>query len=130
MEGKKYDWEIRTDRISFSKKKKKMMMISHELTSAANPPLFLLRKLGPELTSMPIFLYFICGMPTTTWLDKWRVGPSLGSEPANPRHQSRTCEPNYCTIGLAPQIVPLKLVLINSYVAERVRSYMEMENKN
>ena len=24
---------------------------------------FLVRKIGPELTSMPIFLYFICGMP-------------------------------------------------------------------
>ena len=25
--------------------------------------LFLLRKTGPDLTSVPIFLYFICGMP-------------------------------------------------------------------
>ena len=33
--------------------------ISPELISAANPLLFLLRKTGPELTSMPIFLYFI-----------------------------------------------------------------------
>lgn len=24
--------------------------------------IFLLRKIGPELTSMPIFLYFVCGM--------------------------------------------------------------------
>ena len=32
--------------------------------------LFLLRKTGPELTSMPIFLYFICGTPTTAWLAK------------------------------------------------------------
>uniref|UniRef100_A0A9L0T1V9 Cysteine rich hydrophobic domain 2 n=2 Tax=Equus TaxID=9789 RepID=A0A9L0T1V9_HORSE len=32
--------------------------ISPKLTSA-NPPLFLLRKTGPELTSMPIFLYFM-----------------------------------------------------------------------
>ena len=29
--------------------------------------LFLLRKTDPELTSMPIFLYFIRGMPTTAW---------------------------------------------------------------
>ena len=28
------------------------------------------RKTGPELTSVPIFLYFICGMPTTAWLAK------------------------------------------------------------
>ncbi|XP_070109978.1 carnitine O-palmitoyltransferase 1, muscle isoform isoform X5 [Equus przewalskii] len=32
--------------------------------------LFLLRKAGPELTSVPIFLYFICGTPTTAWLAK------------------------------------------------------------
>ena len=25
------------------------------------PILFLLRKIGPEVTSVPIFLYFICG---------------------------------------------------------------------
>ena len=31
---------------------------------------FILRKTGPELTSVPIFLYFICRMPTTAWLDK------------------------------------------------------------
>ena len=24
---------------------------------------FLVRKIGPELTSVPIFLYFVCGMP-------------------------------------------------------------------
>src|SRR3712207_8377842 len=34
--------------------------ISAELTSAAN-----LRKTGPELTSVPIFLCFRCGTPTT-----------------------------------------------------------------
>ena len=28
-----------------------------------------LRKTGPELTSVPIFLYFICGTPATAWLD-------------------------------------------------------------
>ena len=34
--------------------------------------LFSLRKAGPELTSMPIFLYFffICGTPTTVWCAK------------------------------------------------------------
>ena len=46
---------------------------------------FFLRKIGPELTSVPIFLYFICETPATAWLDKWYVGPHLGSEPANPR---------------------------------------------
>ena len=46
--------------------------------------LFLLRKPGPELTSVPIFLYFICGMPATAWLDKRCIGPHLGSELVNP----------------------------------------------
>ena len=43
--------------------------ISPELTSAANPPLFA-KKTGPELTSVPIFLYFKCQTPATAWLIK------------------------------------------------------------
>ena len=43
--------------------------ISPEPTSAANPPLFA-EEAGPELTSMTIFLYFVCGTPVTAWLDK------------------------------------------------------------
>ena len=43
------------------------------------------RKIVPNITSVPIFLYFIYGMPVTAWLDKWCVGPCLGSEPPNPR---------------------------------------------
>ena len=54
--------------------------ISPELTSAAIP-LFLLRKTGPELTSMSIFLYFMCGMPTTAWLCFLKLHPmNLGGE--------------------------------------------------
>ena len=34
---------------------------------------------------MPTFLYFICERPATAWLDKWCIGPCLGSELANPR---------------------------------------------
>ena len=59
--------------------------ISPELTSAANPPL-LLRKHDPELTSVPIFLYFIRGMTATGWLDKQCIGPHPGSNLANPDH--------------------------------------------
>ena len=43
---------------------------------------FLLRKISPELTSVPIFLYFVCGMPATSRLTNG-VGPCPGSEPAN-----------------------------------------------
>ncbi|XP_070078475.1 cilia- and flagella-associated protein 418 isoform X1 [Equus caballus] len=46
--------------------------------------LFLLRKTGPELTSMPIFLYFVCGMPATAWLDKRCAAVHPGSKLANP----------------------------------------------
>ena len=46
--------------------------------------LFFLRKTGPELTSMPIFLYFIYGTPATAWLDMWCVGLHPGSELVNP----------------------------------------------
>ena len=49
--------------------------------------LFLLRKTDPELTSMPIFLYVICGMLATAWLDKRCVCPHPGSKPPNPRPQ-------------------------------------------
>ena len=51
--------------------------------------LFLLRKTGLELTSVPIFLYFICGTPATAWLDRRCVGPHLGSEPVNPTEAER-----------------------------------------
>ena len=46
--------------------------------------LSLLRKTGPELASVPIFLYVICGMPTTAWLGEWCHVPHPGSELANP----------------------------------------------
>ena len=47
-------------------------------------PLFLLRKTGLELTSVPIFLYFISGMPAAAWLDKQYIGPHQGSKLTNP----------------------------------------------
>ena len=45
---------------------------------------FFLRKIGPELTSVPIFLHFICGTPATAWRDNRCIGLCLGSELANP----------------------------------------------
>ena len=45
---------------------------------------FILRKIIPELTSVPIFLYFISGTPGTAWLDKWCLDLCLASELANP----------------------------------------------
>ena len=43
--------------------------INPELTSAANPPPFA-EEIGPELTSVPIFLHFIYETSATAWLDK------------------------------------------------------------
>ena len=40
----------------------------------------LLRKTRPELTSMPIFLCFVCGSP---WLPMIGAGPHLGTEPGS-----------------------------------------------
>ena len=45
---------------------------------------FFLRKISPELTSMPIFFYFICRTPATAWLDKQCIDPRPGSELVTP----------------------------------------------
>ena len=45
---------------------------------------FFLRMISSELTSVPIFLYFICRTPVTAWLDKQCVGPHPGSKLMNP----------------------------------------------
>uniref|UniRef100_A0A9L0RH93 Peptidase S1 domain-containing protein n=2 Tax=Equus caballus TaxID=9796 RepID=A0A9L0RH93_HORSE len=67
--------------------------------------LFLLRKTGPDLTLVPFFLYFICGLPATAWLDKPCVGPHPGY---NPGSRSRTCELNHCTTRPAPRMHSVK----------------------
>ena len=42
---------------------------------------FLVRKIGPVLTSMPIFLYFVCGMlpqhglMSSVWVCAWNLNP-------------------------------------------------------
>ena len=76
--------------------------ILHILVNTWHSPFIYLRKISPELTSVPIFLYLICGTSATAWLDKWCVGRHLGSERATPRHGSRMCELNRCATGLAP----------------------------
>ena len=50
---------------------------------------------------MPIFLYFVCGMPPTTWLDERCVGLCPGSRLTNPGQQSRGHEFNHYATGLA-----------------------------
>ena len=48
------------------------------------------KKTGPELASVPTFLYFICETPATAWLVKRCVGLCQGSKPVT---GIRTCEP-------------------------------------
>ena len=62
--------------------------ISPVLTSAT-PLLFLLRKTGPGLTSVPIFLHFIWDA-ATAWLAKQCIGVRPGSEPGNPGPQQQS----------------------------------------
>ena len=60
------------------------------------PPIFFLRKISPELTSMPMFLYFICGTPATAWLAKWYHVCTQDPNQWTPGRRSRTCELNRC----------------------------------
>ena len=59
--------------------------------------LFLLRKTGPELTSVPIFLHFICGTPTTAWLDKQCYICTRDPNWRTPGCRSGTCKLNCYT---------------------------------
>ena len=45
---------------------------------------FLVRKIGPELTSVANLPLFCMWVALTAWLDEQCVGPCVGSEPANP----------------------------------------------
>ena len=65
--------------------------------------LLLPRKTGPELTSVPIFLYFLCGMPTTAWLDELCHVRTGDLNRQTPGRQRGTCELNRCATGPAPQ---------------------------
>ena len=49
--------------------------LSHEIISDNNKfDFFFLRNISPELT-LPIFFYFICGMPATAWCGEWCISP-------------------------------------------------------
>ena len=66
--------------------------------------LFLLRKTGPELTSMPILLYFIRGMPTTAWL----LPSGAMSAPGIRTGEARAAEVERPNLTTAPPGRPLK----------------------
>ena len=65
---------------------------------------FFLRKISPELTSMPIFFYFIYGMPTTAWLDERCRVCTRDPNWRTPGRRSRTCALNCCATGPAPSL--------------------------
>ena len=60
---------------------------------------FLVRKIGPDLTSVLISLYFVCGTVTER-LDGLCVSLNLESEPTGCR--SRVCKLNHYATGSAP----------------------------
>ena len=60
-------------------------LLPHKVSAEVLLSFFFFRKIGPEQTSVPIFLYFMCGMPATAWLDKQCLGAYPGSESANSR---------------------------------------------
>ena len=64
---------------------------------------FLVRKIVPELTSVTIFLYFVCGTPPQhSLMNRVKVhAPDPG--PWTQDHQSRVCELNHSATGLAPK---------------------------
>ena len=64
------------------------------------------RKIVPELTSVSLFLHFLCRMHATAWLDKRCVDVGLGSGPVNlgatkAKHEDLTTTP----LGRPPKML-------------------------
>ena len=70
---------------------------------------FLLRKTGPELTSVPIFLHFICGTLATAWLVKQCHVGTCDPNGRTPGSQSRTCALNCYATRPAPKLTQYSL---------------------
>ena len=71
---------------------------------------FCLRRIVPELTSVPLFLYFVRGLPPSTiaWPPTSGVGPRLGTE-------SRQLKWSVLTLNTRPQGWPCKLCSLFNY---------------
>ena len=88
---------------------------------------FLLRKISPELTSVPIFLYFVCGHSTAA--DKW-----CRSMPGNLTQATKTehAELNHLATGLAlsvtfihwSQLICLWICLIQETLEKAIKDIM------
>ena len=67
--------------------------------------IFLVRKIGPELTSVPVFLHFVCGLLPQHGLMRG-VGPHLVCEPTNTGLLKQSAR----DLTIVPQGWPLKLI--------------------
>ena len=74
--------------------------------------LFLLRKTGPELTSVPVFLYFIRGTPTTVVLANRCHVQTWDPNKRTPGRRSGMCALNHCATGWAPGTTFIKLFIL------------------
>ena len=55
---------------------------------------FLVRKIGPELSSVPVFLYFVCGTPQVlAWWVLFRSTPGIQTTNSRPSKQSMQTQP-------------------------------------
>ena len=78
---------------------------------------FFMRKIGPELTSVSIFLYFMSRTSATAWPDKWYVCPCPGPELWTLGCRSGECECYHYPPGrpLELSVFHLRLVLSQSF---------------
>ena len=82
---------------------------------------FFVRKTGPELRSVPIFLYFMWDA-AKVWLDeRWEVR-AWDPGRQTPGHRSREHKLNRCTTGLAP--VSKCLVVVLNPVKLQPKNYL------
>ena len=73
--------------------------------------LFFLKKTGTELTSLPIFLYLICGTPTTAWLTKQCHVLDRDLNQGTLGHWSGMCKLKHCATRPAPDVILFLIVL-------------------
>ena len=84
----------------------------------------LVRKIGPELTSVPFFLYFICGTPPQHGLMRGVYVHAWVPNLQTPCCSSGLCKLNHCAIGLAPEL--LFLIATQMRTADAYGNMMHM----
>ena len=71
--------------LSFALSDQLILRLIDTCISSADFFFFLVRKIGPELTSVAILPLFCMWISATAWLNEQCVGLCPGSEPVNPR---------------------------------------------